>query len=576
MSSVAGSTTLRSRHQRLRLAGVLAAVLATVLAVATVVGFTRQDPAVSMEHGLSTPVLLVAFTAILALTSSVWAALTQHPHVCVGLSAAAAGQLLPVWAGWSWLSDGVRAGVLAAAPLSVAGSAHVALRWHAHPGRSWALRVVWLLAGIGALVHLAGYNPFADRSCRRVCDDIPPFAQGALSTRSAVAITSLFTITAGLVGALAVSRSRPRPPAPAVAGVDAALAVLACMAVATLIRWGDPVSDVVVVLVPSVAIGVLGVAAVVALVRVRRTRIAVDRLVSQLSEPESALRDLGDAIRDVHFAVPGGDGRWVDRAGNDVAETPLAGRCVELADEAGPVLRLFLARRDDSVDSFADLTPATRLALRNAQLAAVGRAHLADVQASRRRVVATADAERQRIERDLHDGAQQRLVSAAFHLSLARPRLQSGGDLLANAEAAVNTALTNLRAISHGIFPSALATEGLGSALEDLVGVSEVPARLRLHDVADDVPAETAMAAYATVVAALEAAHASGAREARISVDCQDGLLTVLIESDRSTPEADPPAFTEVTDRVGAVGGQFTASTPDGGVRVKAELPCAS
>ena len=204
------------------------------------------------------------------------------------------------------------------------------------------------------------------------------------------------------------------------------------------------------------------------------------------------------------------------------------------------------------------------------------KARLADVQASRRRVVGTSDAERQRIERDLHDGAQQRLVSAAFYLSVARPRLSSDGDLLARAEAAVNTALTNLRAISHGIFPSALATEGLGPALEDLVRVAELPATFRLHDVADDIPAETAMAAFATVAAALEAATASGAREARVSVECRDGLLTVLIDSDISIPAADPPSFAEVTDRVGAVGGRFTASMAYGVARVKAELPCAS
>jgi signal transduction histidine kinase len=575
MRSVAGSATLRSRHRRLRHAGVLAAAWSTILTVATLVEFTRQEPAGSVEHGLPTPVLLVALTGILALTASMWAALTQHPPVSVGLSAVATGQLLPVWAGWSWLSDGLRAGVIAAAPLSVAGTAHVALRWHSQAGRSWALRAVWSLAGIGALVHLGGYNPFADRSCRRVCDDITPFAGGALSTLSAVVITSVFTIAAGLLGALAVWRSRPHPPAPAMAGVDVALAMLAYTAVATLISWGDPGSDEVVVLLPSGAIGLLGVAVIVALIRVRRTRLAVDRLVSRLSEPESALRDLGDAIRDIHFAVPG-DGRWVDPAGQDVGETPLAGRCVELADETGPVLRLFLTRGDDSVDSLAELTPATRLALRNAQLAAVGKARLADVQASRRRVVATSDAERQRIERDLHDGAQQRLVSAAFHLSLARPRLRSDGDLLAHAEAAVNTALTNLRAISHGIFPSALSTDGLGSALEDLLNVSEVPATLHLHDIADDIPAETAMAAYATVAAALEAAHESRAREARVSVDCRDGLLTVLIESDVPTQAADPPSFAEVTDRVGAVGGQFTASMPDGVARVKVELPCVS
>ncbi len=78
-----------------------------------------------------------------------------------------------------------------------------------------------------------------------------------------------------------------------------------------------------------------------------------------------------------------------------------------------------LARPADKGEVLAGLTPATRWALRNAQLAAVARARLAEVQASQRRIVAASDAERRRIERDLHDGAQQRLVSVAFHLRVA-------------------------------------------------------------------------------------------------------------------------------------------------------------
>jgi signal transduction histidine kinase len=296
--------------------------------------------------------------------------------------------------------------------------------------------------------------------------------------------------------------------------------------------------------------------------------------VYRLSGPESALRDLGGAIRAVHFAVPD-DGRWVDPAGHYVADAP-GGPCVELVDEAGAVLRLLVARADESVESLARLSPAARLSLRNAQLAAVAKARVADVQASRRRVVATSDAERQRIERDLHDGAQQRLVSAAFYLSVARRRLPSDAEPLARAEKSVSVALANLRGISHGIFPNALATEGLGAALEDLVGMSEVPARLDLHGVDDEVSAETAMPAYATVAAALAAARAWNATAARISVGRRDRTLTVCVETDVSVDAVGPSTFTDVIDRVGAVGGEFSASTTEGVARVTAVFPCAS
>jgi signal transduction histidine kinase len=85
---------------------------------------------------------------------------------------------------------------------------------------------------------------------------------------------------------------------------------------------------------------------------------------------------------------------------------------VELVDGAGPLARLLVRPGGDHRDVIASLTPATQLALCNAQLAAVAKARLLDVQESRRRIVEAGDGERRRIERDLHDGAQQRLVSA--------------------------------------------------------------------------------------------------------------------------------------------------------------------
>jgi signal transduction histidine kinase len=288
--------------------------------------------------------------------------------------------------------------------------------------------------------------------------------------------------------------------------------------------------------------------------RTVRTRAAIDRLAAQLSDPAAALHQSGGVIRGVQFLMPD-DGRWVDSAGQDVGDPPAPGGYLVLSDASGPVLRLLLARRADPGEVLAGLTPATRLALRNAQLAVVASARLDEVQASQQRVVATSDAERRRIERDLHDGAQQRLVSVAFHLRVALTGADPATvDHLTGAETRVRDALTRLRRLAHGIFPSVLASEGLGAALDELVAASDVPATLtvRVNDVAD----APAMAAYATVVATLDAVEQpSAATRARISV-VQDGdTMTVQVEVTAGDGIVVAPDCTDAADRVGPSAG---------------------
>ncbi len=264
----------------------VAALLTTALTIATVVGSAGQDPAVSVERGLPTSVLLSSVAGAVAITASAWTVHARHPLVSAGLAAVAAGQLLPVWAGWAWLPNGVRAAVLAAAPLAVGGSAQVALRWQARPVRSGALGAVWLLTGSAGLVHLVGYNPFADPSCLRTCDNIAPAARNVLSTHAAVVTAGLLAGAGALVAALAVWRSWPRPPWPVWAAVLVALVTLGGQATVTWIRWGSRApSDITAVVVPSGTMALLGVAVVVAAARVTRTRVAVDRLVTRLCGP---------------------------------------------------------------------------------------------------------------------------------------------------------------------------------------------------------------------------------------------------------------------------------------------------
>ena len=273
-------------------------------------------------------------------------------------------------------------------------------------------------------------------------------------------------------------------------------------------------------------VAIVGIAVCVVVTRTLRVRTAVDRLAARLSGPVAAL----SGVQGVHFAVPG-EARWVDVAGRDATDLPGQDRYVVLSDESGPVLRLLVARGTDQGDLLAALTPATRLALQNAQLSAVAKARLADVQASQRRVVATSDSERRRIERDLHDGAQQRLVSVAFHLKVALASADPSTSVrLAAAEGQVRNALGQLRRLAHGIFPSVLADEGLAAALDELIAASDVPTTLDVRT-RDDVGMETAMAAYATVAAVLNSIeHPAPDTRAVILVDRDGDTLTVSAE----------------------------------------------
>jgi signal transduction histidine kinase len=437
---------------------------------------------------------------------------------------------------------------------------------------------VYVLAGAAALAHLLGYNPFADPGCLRTCQDVRPPLGGPLTTRAAVVVVCLLTIAAAAVAIAAFVAGGPaRPPRSAAGAVVLALVALAASAALRLAGWGAAPTSLSRLAPEPLAVAVVGGVLCGVGIRTARTRAAIERLTTQLSDPAAALRQSGGAIRGVQFSMPD-DGRWIDTAGQDVSDPPTPGSHLVLPDASAPELRLLLGRRADQGEVLASLTPATRWALRNAQLAAVARARLARVQASQRRIVAASDAERRRIERDLHDGAQQRLVSVAFHLRVAL----SGADpattaQLTSAETEVRDALGHLRQLAHGIFPSVLATEGLGAALDELVAASDVPATLsvRVNDVAD----APAMAAYATVVAALDAIdHPSAATRAQVSVVQDGGTLTVRVEVTADDGIVVAPDCIDAADRVGALGGRLTLSDPahDGTMTVAVVIPCGS
>jgi len=582
MTHVGTSGTAPPEPQaRARRAATVTTSLATGIAVLTVLmsalaDRVADDPLAFAERRLPAWLTAVDVAAVGVVVAGLWATRAHHPRASIGLAVATVGSLLPLWAAWSWLPDEVRAGVLAAAPFVVVGAANVALGWTASSSRnaSRAMQVVFALVVAAVVVHLLGYNPFADPGCARTCADVIPLLDGLLSTRSVVVVSCSLTMVAAILAAVIVSRdSDPRTPRLIVGAVLVALGAQVAWAAARLATWGDSTAAGLLLVLQPVAVVIVAAAVCMVVTRTLRTRSAVDRLAARLSGPVAAL----GGVQGVHFAIPG-EARWVDAAGGEATEGPGHDRYVVLSNESGPVLRLLVARGTDEGDVLAAVTPATRLALQNAQLSTVAKARLADVQASQRRVVATSDAERRRIERDLHDGAQQRLVSVAFHLrvALAGTDPATAGQL-ARVENRVRDALAHLRRLAHGIFPSVLAEEGLAAALDELVAASDVPTRLDVRSHID-VGAEPAMAAYATAAAVLGSVeHPAPDSRALISIDQADDMLTVRAEVEAGGGALVATDFLNVADRVGALGGRFTRSqTETGTTVVTAVIPCGS
>ena len=203
------------------------------------------------------------------------------------------------------------------------------------------------------------------------------------------------------------------------------------------------------------------------------------------------------------------------------------------------------------------------------------------LRASRDLAVDAAEAERRRIERDLHDGAQQRLVSLAMDLGRAKEKLATdpaaAGALVGEAHQEAKRALAELRDLARGIHPAVLADRGLDAAISALAARSPVPVEV---DVATErLGSAVESTAYFVVAEALtNAAKHARAREIAVRISREDGRLVVEVRDD-GVGEADPSAgggLRGLADRVAAIDGRLSVSSPPGGPTVvRAELPVA-
>jgi signal transduction histidine kinase len=326
------------------------------------------------------------------------------------------------------------------------------------------------------------------------------------------------------------------------------------------------------------------------LLHARLARSAVGDLIVDLRPNPSpkGLRDaLARALRDPSLtlvywlpdfaAYSGLDGRSV------VLPSAESGVATTLIDRDGvPVAALLhdpsLA---DEPELLAAVTAAAEIALENARLHVELRGRLQELRGSRARIVDVANKERQRLERNLHDGAQQRLVALSLELSLLGGDLSSdkgAQERLDRAQRQIAVSLAELREIARGIHPAVLSAHGLAVALEQLAALAPVRVRLAV-ETGGRLPEALEVAAYYLVCESL-ANVGKYAQAASATVEVSRASSRVIIEvTDDGIGGADEErggGLRGIADRVEALDGRLQVWSPvGGGTRIRAEIPCA-
>jgi signal transduction histidine kinase len=299
--------------------------------------------------------------------------------------------------------------------------------------------------------------------------------------------------------------------------------------------------------------------------------------------PVGGLRDilartLGDPTLQLAFVAPSGTG-FVDASGQPV-ELPVddPARAITRLERDGEVLGILV--HDPAIDTedpglVEAVGNVARMALENERLAAEVRAQLEEVRASRTRIVEAADAERRRVERDLHDGAQQRLVALAMRLQVAKTTSPDAAELLDKATAELQTAIGEVRGLARGVHPTILTEAGLAAAVDALAERTPLP-------VVTDIPEhryepQLEATAYFVIAEALtNMARYAAATQGRVAVE-EVGERLVVTVTDDGRGGADPSpgsGLRGLQDRVAALDGTLDIESSSGrGTTLRASLP---
>jgi signal transduction histidine kinase len=436
----------------------------------------------------------------------------------------------------------------------------------------WVLQVVWLLF-YDQEGNLLAVFPNAD-----IADAVDK-GQRSLAGLACVAV-------AVVVAARWKASSRPRRRAllPSVAG-SVALLLFAALLTNDLVTGSR---SQVVLWAAILSLVSVPAAFLIGLLRSRLARGGLADLFRDLNTTrggalQSALaRTLGDPALVVAYRLPESLG-YADADGRPVLVPPVAAdRATAVVESDGREIATLVY--DASLDDDPELVDAVRaaagIALENERLHAEAQARLAEVQASRERIVAAGDAERRRLERNLHDGAQQRLVALSLQLRLLQGRIRaedpSAHELASTASEQLAQSLEELRELARGIHPAVL-NHGLAAALESLAARSTVATTVS-YEANGRLPEPVQLAAYFVASEALaNVAKYAEATVVTVRVSRTDGSAIIEIADDGvgGADEASGSGLRGLADRVAALDGRLRVVSPAGaGTTVTAELPC--
>jgi signal transduction histidine kinase len=337
-----------------------------------------------------------------------------------------------------------------------------------------------------------------------------------------------------------------------------------------------------------VAFAAVPIAYLLGLFRARMDRVAVSDFVIEISRGLEAGRlrgALARALRDPSLQLGywlRATGGYADADGRPVSVTPTAGRSVTYLDRHGRKVAALvhdsgLSEAPELLDAVAG---AAGLALENERLLAELRAQLGEITVSRARLVDAGNSERRRLERNLHDGAQQRLVTLALHIRMAQESLPSGPAatraFLADTGEDLKHALAELRELAHGLHPAILTDRGLTPALQSLAHRSPLPVQISGVP-AHRLPEAVEVGIYYVVAETLTntAKHAAASR-VRIELSEAEGTVVVEINDDGrgGATAMGGSGIRGLSDRVEALGGRFVLDSPAlQGTRTRVELP---
>jgi signal transduction histidine kinase len=519
--------------------------------------------------------------------------LLEWPGRAAGLIAALGGAawLAPDWVGWQ---DGLplaRSIAMVAAPLFLPLMLNLLLAFPDGSPRSasarLAVRGVYAAVGIASVGLALFHDPRLDPHCWSNCTDdsfllsAQPAAARGLETAGILLALGLGT---GIVAICAGRLAR---------GTGAARRVLAPVLLPGLMVGASAAAQAIALLctplegpefavfsalfqVRAWSVGVLAVGLVWTVVRARLTRSAVGRLASDLGDapvPGALGAVLAKVTNDpgveVAYWLPE-SGRFVDGSGKTVQEAaPGGGKTVTRILREG---RLVAIVRHDPAGADTDrleraIGAAARLAVDNERLRAGVLAQLEDLRASRARIVEAGDAERRRLERDLHDSAQQRLLALSYELRMARGAAAAGDPqleaILTSATGQAREAARQLRDLAHGIYPAILTEAGLGPALQSLAESAPLPVIVR-GTLDERLPVPVERAAYLVAAGSIDAGSDAAAVKISIHVARAGDHLVIETEGAGAGP------FADLADRVGAIGGRLAADR----LRLRAEIPC--